>query len=135
MFKEFNDTGGAHPETYYEALDYDVGKGVPITLDTLFEPGTDPVGVLDPIVAPELAKRVGGDANDNVVGAEVYQNFAITDDAVIFFIGQGMWLIEAAGPQEVSVVGAPLDKELTLPSGADGAAPSASVQNAAHEAK
>jgi len=29
--------------------------------------------------------------------------FAITDDAVIFFIGQGMWLAEVAGPQQVSV--------------------------------
>ncbi len=128
VFKEFNDTGGAHPETYYEALDYDVGKGVPITLDTLFKPGTDPVGVLDPIVAPELAKRVGGDANDNVVGAEVYQNFAITDDAVIFFIGQGMWLIEAAGPQEVSVPRAQLDTVLTLPRVGGGAPPCASGQ-------
>jgi hypothetical protein len=33
----------------------------------------------------------------------VYQDFAITDDAVIFFIGQGMWLPEVAGPQDVSV--------------------------------
>ncbi|HEY6576064.1 MAG TPA: DUF3298 domain-containing protein [Mycobacterium sp.] len=39
----------------------------------------------------------------NSLGATVYQNFAITDDAVIFFIGQGMWVYEAAGPQEVSV--------------------------------
>jgi hypothetical protein len=33
----------------------------------------------------------------------VYQNFALTDGAVIFFIGQGMWLPEVAGPQQVSV--------------------------------
>jgi hypothetical protein len=52
---------------------------------------------------PELANRVGGQADDNPVGATTYQSSAVTDDAVIFFIGQGMWIMEAAGPQEVSV--------------------------------
>jgi hypothetical protein len=33
----------------------------------------------------------------------MYKSFAITDDAVTFFIGQGTWTIEAAGPQQVSV--------------------------------
>lgn len=60
--------------------------------------------MLDPVVSAVLDKRVdGGPADPNTLGAQVYQNFAITDDAVIFFIGQGMWVYEAAGPQEVSV--------------------------------
>ena len=33
----------------------------------------------------------------------MYQNFAITDDALIFFFGQGQWLGEDTGPQQVSV--------------------------------
>jgi Protein of unknown function (DUF3298) len=103
VLEEYFDTGGAHPETYYESLNYDLGRAAPITFDTLFKPGTDPLGVLDPIVQRELANRVGGQADDNPVGATTYQNFALTDDAVIFFIGQGMWVMEAAGPQEVSV--------------------------------
>jgi hypothetical protein len=103
VFEEYFDTGGAHPETYYESLNYDLGRAAPITFDTLFKPGTDPLGVLDPIAQRELANRVGGQADDNPVGATAYQSFAITDDAVIFFIGQGMWIMEAAGPQEVSV--------------------------------
>ncbi|MDT5363054.1 MAG: hypothetical protein QOC69_4816, partial [Mycobacterium sp.] len=49
VFEEYFDTGGAHPETYYESLNYDLGRAAPITFDTLFEPGTDPLGVLDPI--------------------------------------------------------------------------------------
>jgi hypothetical protein len=87
----------------YRSLNYDLGRAAPITFDTLFKPGTDPLGVLDPIVQRELANRVGGQADDNPVGATTYQNLALTDDAVIFFIGQGMWVMEAAGPQEVSV--------------------------------
>jgi hypothetical protein len=101
VFEEYVESGGAHPETYYESLNYDLGRGGPITFDTLFKPGTNALEVLDPIVQRELASRVGGEADDNPVGATTYQNFAITDDAVIFFSGQGMWIVEAAGPQEV----------------------------------
>jgi hypothetical protein len=104
VFTEYSDTGGAHPVTYFESLNYDLAKSAPITFDTLFKPGTNAVEVLDPIVKAELDKRLdGGPADANSLGATVYQDFAITDDAVIFFIGQGMWVYEAAGPQTVSV--------------------------------
>jgi hypothetical protein len=45
----------------------------------------------------------GGPAPRNTLGAKKYQNFALTDDAVIFCIPQGMWLAEVAGPQPISV--------------------------------
>jgi hypothetical protein len=104
VLEEYVNVGGAHPETYYDALNYDLGKKAPITFDTLFKPGTDPVAVLDPIVENELKTRLQGALVDaNPIGAEMYKNFALTDDAVIFFIGQGMWTFEAAGAQQVSV--------------------------------
>jgi hypothetical protein len=60
---------------------------------------------LDPIVRREWQKFTDdyGTVDENILGARVYQDFAITDDAVIFFIGQGMWLPEVAGPRQVSV--------------------------------
>jgi len=104
VFEEYVNVGGAHPETYYDALTYDVGKKAPITFESLFKPGTDPVAVLDPIVEEALRNQLPGAPVDaNPTGAEMYRNFALTDDTVIFFIGQGMWTIEAAGPQQVSV--------------------------------
>ncbi|MET0454752.1 MAG: esterase [Mycobacterium sp.] len=104
VLEEYVNVGGAHPETYYDALNYDLAKQAPITLETLFKPGTDPVTVLDPIVETELKNRLeGAPVNANPLGADMYKNFALTDDAVIFVIGQGMWTIEAAGPQQVSV--------------------------------
>jgi hypothetical protein len=104
VLEEYVNVGGAHPETYYDALNFDLGTWKPITFDTLFKPGTDPVAVLDPIVENELKNRLQGAPVDaNPIGAEMYKNFALTDDAVIFFIGQGMWTIEAAGAQQVSV--------------------------------
>lgn len=97
---------GAHPVSSYQAFNYDLSKSAPITFDTLFKPGSNPQQVLDPIVQREMDKHwegYGDPAPVNNLGVRVYQNFAITDDAVIFFIGQGEWLAEVAGPQEVSV--------------------------------
>ncbi len=62
--------------------------------------------MLDPIVQRQMDKRwqsYGGPAPRNTLGARVYQNFALTDDAVIFYISQGMWLAEVGGPQTISV--------------------------------
>ncbi|MDT5249926.1 MAG: hypothetical protein QOJ28_2560 [Mycobacterium sp.] len=104
VLQEHADYGGAHGETFYNALNYDLGKKAPITYDTLFKPGTDPVAVLDPIVKAEFEKLLDGTPiDDNINGAKTYQNFALTDDAVIFFIGQGDWAFEAAGPQQFSI--------------------------------
>jgi hypothetical protein len=104
VLEEYVNVGGAHPETYYDALNYDLATWAPITFDTLFKPSTDPIAVLDPIVETELKNRLQGAPVDaNPIGADMYKNFALTDDAVIFFIGQGMWTIEAAGAQQVSV--------------------------------
>ena len=104
VFEEYSNFGGAHPVTNYDALNFDLGKKAPITFDTLFKPGADPVAVLDPIVAAELKKQLpGAPVADNPVGAEMYKNFALTDDAVLFFISQGQWTISAAGSQTVSI--------------------------------
>jgi hypothetical protein len=104
VFARGSDTG-AHPVTRYDAFTYDLGKGVPITLDTLFKPGTQPVEVLDPIVRRELVKKSQGQENPmpNTLGERMYENFAITDESVIFFIGQGAWLSQLAGPQQIPV--------------------------------
>jgi hypothetical protein len=104
VLQEHADYGGAHPVTFYNALNYDLGNKAPITYGTLFKPGADPVAVLDPIVKAEFEKRLDGTPiDDNIGGAKNYQNFALTDDAVIFFIGQGDWAFSAAGPQQFSI--------------------------------
>jgi hypothetical protein len=105
VFEQYSESGGAHPVTSYEAFNYDLGKGAPITFDTLFKPEAEPLEVLDPIVGRQFEKYSDdyGPVSDNVLGAKMYQNFALTDDAVIFFFGQGQWLPQVAGPREVSV--------------------------------
>lgn len=104
VFQEYVNVGGAHPTTNYDALNYDLKTKAPITFETLFKPGSDPVATLDPIVQAELTKRLDGyEIPPNPSGAEIYQSFALTDDAVIFFLSQGAWAFEAAGPQEISI--------------------------------
>jgi hypothetical protein len=108
VFDIQNDEGGAHeghPNTSYEAFNYDLSKAAPITFDMLFKPGTDPLAVLNPIVEHELEKHWGPavSAPLHEAGVKAYRNFAITDDAVIFFLGEDQLLPDNVGPYQVSV--------------------------------
>jgi hypothetical protein len=100
-----DDTGLAHqdhPNTSFTALNYAVGKRTAITFDTLFNPDTKPLEVLNPIVLRELQKNgQGGEVND--LDEHTYRNFAITDDAVIFFFGEDQVIRDNNGPHQVSV--------------------------------
>ena len=107
VFEEYSDAGGAHPVNLYRAFNYDLGKRAPITLDTLFRPGINPAEVLDPILQRENQdfwdQHHDGVAEPNVIGAKIYENFALSNDAVLLFIDQGAWLPEVAGPRRVSI--------------------------------
>ena len=94
---------GVHPVTTYQSLNYDLSKHAPITFDTLFKPGTQPLEVLKPIVQPELDKHgATGSLTLDDLGAKAYQNFAITDNAVLFFNQDGL-LPHEKGPLTVEV--------------------------------
>jgi hypothetical protein len=97
-----NSDFGAHPVSSYKTFNYDIGKHAPITFDTLFKPGTDPIAVLAPIVQGELGNR-GETVDRSVHDPSAYQNFAITDDAAIFFFNQGQLLAQVDGPLQVSI--------------------------------
>lgn len=105
VFEEYVNFGGAHPVTNYDALNYDLAKKAPITFETLFKPGADAVAVLDPLVKDELEKALPGapPIGDNPIGADMYKNFALTDDAVLIFLSQGQWALSAGGPQTISI--------------------------------
>jgi hypothetical protein len=99
-----NDTGLAnegHPDTTFKSFNYDLTKGAPITIETLFKPGTQPLEVLNPIVQRELVH--GSDYLVSDLDVYTYQNFAITDEAVIFFFGQNQVMRDHKGPHQVSV--------------------------------
>ena len=100
-----SDTGLAHqdhPNTSFASLNYDLGRHVAITFDTLFKPGARPLEMLNPIVLREL-ENPGSDWEVNDLDQHTYGNFAITDDAVIFFFGQDQVIRDNSGPHQVSV--------------------------------
>ncbi|OBG83659.1 hypothetical protein A5733_24015 [Mycobacterium sp. NS-7484] len=106
VFEVYQNVGGAHPQTWYKAFNYNLATRAPITFDTLFKPGARPLDVIFPIVQRELQKQSGVEqAIPPAVGLDPvhYQNFAITDDSVIFFFGQGELLSEAAGASQANV--------------------------------
>jgi hypothetical protein len=117
VFDVGDDEGMAHeghPDTSYDVFNYDLGKHAPITLHTLFKPGLNPVDVLSPIAAPILAEQFGAELIPalNEAGMKAYQNFAITDDAVIFFLGESQLRVSNSGPFQFSVPRNKLDSAL-----------------------
>lgn len=102
----FQNVGSAHPTTWFKSFTYDVDRGRPVTFDTLFAPDAEPLDSIFPIVARTLESETGlvgsispGDGRD----ATRYQNFAVTDDAVIFFFGRAEMLPSYAGETSVTV--------------------------------
>ena len=112
VFKTFQVLGGAHPQTYYKSFNWDQGLRKPITMANFFREGTLPFPMILPVVQAELTKQTGQPVNISpAVGLDpaTYENFAITNDAIIFFFSQGVLLPEAAGALEVAVPRGPID--------------------------
>jgi hypothetical protein len=100
-----DDTGLAHedhPNTSFVAMSYDLRKQTSISFDALFKPGTKPLDVLNPIVLQQLQKA-GADWVVNDLDSNTYRNFAITDDAVIFFFGEDQVIRDNMGSHQVAV--------------------------------
>ena len=102
----YQNTGAAHPQTSYKSFNFDQTYRKPITWETLWQEGADPLPVVLRTVASELSAKAGQPV---VIGPEAgldpanYQNFAVTNDGVIFFFSQGTLLPEAAGAVSVLV--------------------------------
>jgi len=106
VLKLFQDVGGAHPVTWYKAFTYSLNQHRPVTFDTVFPPGSIPLASIYPIVARELERETGltgGVSPSEGLDPSNYQDFAITDDSVIFFFGQGVLLPSDAGATSASV--------------------------------
>lgn len=106
VLKFFQDLGGSHPSIWYKAFNYNLGTKQPITFDTLFAPGATPLDSVFPIVQSDLERQTPfGAAIPASVGHDAthYQNFAITDDQLIFYFAPGEMLPAFAGPVQAQV--------------------------------
>jgi hypothetical protein len=119
VLKIYQNTGGAHPETSWKTFNWDQTLRVPIVYtkpanDDKTQPlwqVDDPLKVVAPIVASELQKQTGQAVAPNYDPSN-YQNFAVTNDGVIFFFNQGQLMAEAAGPLQVLVPRSAIDPML-----------------------
>lgn len=117
VLQNYENIGGAHPpDTSFKAFNWDQTSRTPITYATLWRPDADPLTVVYPIVVSELQKQAGQPISvDPVTGMDPpasYQEFAITNDGVIFFFSQGQLLPEAAGATQVLVPRSAIDSLL-----------------------
>jgi hypothetical protein len=115
VLKIYQNVGAAHPQTFYKAFNWDQTYRKPITYDTLWQPDTQPLKVVLPIVQSELQKQTGQQvsiAPSAGFDPMNYQDFAVTNDGVIFFFSQGELLPEAAGATQVLVPRAAIDPML-----------------------
>ncbi|OHV05386.1 esterase [Mycobacterium talmoniae] len=107
VLKIFQDVGGPHPSTWYKSFNYDLATNQSVTYDTLFAPGSKPLDTIFPIVQRELVRQAGASGAlippGNGHDPSHYQNFAITDDELIFYFAPGELLPLNAGASTVRV--------------------------------
>jgi hypothetical protein len=107
VLKIFQQVGGPHPSTWYKSFNYNLGAGRPVTFDTLFAPNSKPLEAIYPIVARELAREAKvpnvSVPPGNGLDPSHYENFAITDDELIFYFAPGELLPLNAGENTVRV--------------------------------
>lgn len=98
VLKIYQNVGGPHPLTWYKAFNYNLVTHQPITFDTLFLPGSKPLPAILPAVQKGVDTQLGSHAPiSGGLDPSQYQDFALTDDELIFFFGQGDLLPSAAG--------------------------------------
>lgn len=115
VLKTYQNSGGAHPEISYKSFNWDQAYRKAITFDTLWQAEANPLPVIYPIVQADVQKQLGQPITiPSTAGMDPanYQNFAITNDGVIFFFSQGTLLPEAAGAVQVLVPRAAIDPML-----------------------
>ncbi|WP_144208242.1 esterase [Mycobacterium tilburgii] len=106
VLKFFQDVGGSHTSTWYKSFNYHLGTKQPITFDTLFAPNTSQLDAIFPLVQRDLdRKNAFGAAIPPLSGHDPshYQNFAITDDQLIFYFAPGELLPAFTGPRQAQV--------------------------------
>jgi hypothetical protein len=123
VFKAYQNVGGAHPETTFKSFNWDQTYRKAITYPTAADDNKstplwrvdDPLKVVVPIVQAELQKQTGQPVSIPPSAAydpTNYQNFAVTNDGVIFFFSQGQLLPQAAGATQVLVPRSAIDPML-----------------------
>jgi hypothetical protein len=115
VLKTYQSVDPTHPEISFKAFNWDQGYRKPITYEKLWRPDTEPLNVVFPIVQSELQQQTGEQvpiAPSAGLDPANYQNFAVTNDGVIFFFNPGELLPEPLGATQVLVPRAAIEPML-----------------------
>jgi hypothetical protein len=102
-------SGGAHPYSYYQTFTFDLAGQRQVTLMDMFQPNSDPLAVIAPLVEQDLLAQMVDFADAQWIedgtgtNPDNYQRFVLTDEALIFFFDPYQVAPYAAGPFEVSI--------------------------------
>ncbi|MEB3070835.1 esterase [[Mycobacterium] vasticus] len=107
VLKIFQDLGGPQPSTWFKAFNYDLATRKAITFETLFASGTKPLDAIFPVVQRDLERQTGVPAilisSGSGMDPAHYENFAVTDEDVIFYFAPGELLPMSSGATTVKV--------------------------------
>lgn len=108
LFEDFAYLGGAHPGTFYVAINYDTTTGKILALADLFKPGTDYLGLISSLCIADLQIRSDMlDADFATRGAaplaENYRVWAVTPQGLLIVFQEYQVAPYAAGAQSVLI--------------------------------
>jgi hypothetical protein len=118
-FTESEYTGGAHPNTTFSSFTFDTASNRVLAFEDLFAEGVDPLATIMPIAREKLLVKLAELGMDEETAnmfiptgtddLSDYQNFALTDSALLLFFEQNQVSPSAAGTQEIEIPFSELD--------------------------
>jgi len=103
-------TGGAHPNSGYNTMTFDVKQGKQLALTDIFLKGDIPYDIIAKLVREDLKTQLGDmvdpimfDPGTDPTNHDNYKNWALTDKSIIFFFDPYQVAAYAAGPQKVEI--------------------------------
>lgn len=109
VFSIYNYTGGAHGTSMYQTYTFDLAAGQLVSLEDLFQPNSNYLAVIDPLVEESLKTQVGDMLDPTWLqqgtgeNPENYRHFALGADALTFYFDQYQVAPGAAGTLSVSI--------------------------------
>lgn len=109
VYTVFYFTGGAHPNSFFETFTFNLDTGERLGLYDVFPEAGNPLDVIAPVVQAALTEKFGDAADAEWIASGAgpdpvnYQDFALTDDSVIFYFEPYQVAAYVFGPSEVEI--------------------------------
>ncbi|MFZ3043992.1 MAG: RsiV family protein [Minisyncoccia bacterium] len=109
IFTTYEDTLGAHGNTFFHTFTFDTSTGAPLALVDLFTPGSDYLGALSSISRAKLPSVIGSSADMTFITpgttpeAKNFQNFFFDDQRLVILFAPYAVAPYSSGPQTLPI--------------------------------